>query len=124
MAQGSTIAAEDRSDLIVKAAFARLDLVALSVATGVLLGLLMFLVTAWLLVKEAPSGIHIGPHLGLLANFLPGYSVSWPGSIVGVMYGFLLGAITGGLFGLVWNLAHYVYLIALVGRTYLGAKEI
>ena len=124
MAQGSTISAEERSDMIVKAAFARLDFVALSVAAGILLGLLMFLATAWLLVKGAPSGMQIGPHLGLLANFLPGYSVSWPGSIVGVMYGFLLGAVTGGLFGLVWNLAHYVYLIALVGRTYLRAKEI
>ena len=104
-----------RGDLIVRAAFARLDIVALAVAAGVVGGFLLLSATAWLLLRGAPPGMHIGPHLGLLANFLPGYSVSWSGSIAGLFYGLLGGAAIGGLFGVVWNMAHYVYLLRLGG---------
>ena len=113
-----------RDDMIVKAAFARLDMVALSIAAGVLFGLAVFLATIWLLLKGAPPGIHVGPHLGLMANFLPGYSVSWSGSIVGAIYGFVSGILTGVFFSLIWNLAHYVYLMFLAGRGYQSASEV
>lgn len=111
----STELAAARGDLIVKAAFARLDITALAVAAGVVGGFLLFSVTAWLLVRGAPPGVHIGPHLGLLANYLPGYSVSWSGSLTGLVYGLVVGAAVGGLFGIIWNMVHYVYLLRLGG---------
>ena len=112
----STDRAVDRGDLIVKAAFARLDIAALAVAAGAVGGFLLFSATAWLLLRGAPPGVHIGPHLGLLVNFLPGYSVSWSGSVTGLVYGGVVGAVFGGLFGTVWNMVHYVYLLRLGGQ--------
>lgn len=104
-----------RGDLIVRAAFARLDITALAVAAGVVGGFLLFSATAWLLLRGAPPGVHIGPHLGLLANYLPGYSVTWSGSVVGLLYGVAGGAALGGVFGTVWNMVHYVYMLRLGG---------
>lgn len=104
-----------RGDLIVRAAFARLDITALAVAAGVVGGFLLFCATAWLLMRGAPPGMHIGPHLGLLANYLPGYSVSWPGSVIGLVYGAAGGAAIGALFGILWNMVHYVYMLRLGG---------
>ncbi len=101
--------------MIVKSAFARLDIVALSVAAGTVLGLCLFVATAWLLVKGAPPGVHVGPHLGLLAHYLPGYSVSWFGSVLVVVYGFLMGIVAAVVFGVIWNVAHYLYLMKLGG---------
>ena len=113
-----------RADLIVQAAFARLDIVALAVAAGAIGALLLFLATAWLLVRGAPPGVHVGPHLGLLAQFLPGYSVSWLGGLAGIFYGFLIGWCSGAAVGVFWNLIHYIYLLALGGRDHLSATEL
>ena len=112
----STEIAAARGDLIVKAAFARLDIAALAVAAGAVGGFLLFSATAWLLLRGAPPGVHIGPHLGLLAIYLPGYSVSWSGSVTGLIYGGVVGAAFGALFGTVWNMVHYVYLMRLGGQ--------
>lgn len=113
-----------RTDLIIKVAFARLDFAALAVAGGTLCALVLFLATAWLLVRGAPPGALVGPHLGLLAHFLPGYSVTWPGSIVGILYGFVIGFCSGAAIGLFWNITHHVYLLALIGRDQLNANEL
>jgi hypothetical protein len=108
----------DRGELIVRAAFARFDFVALAVAMGSVAALGLWAATAILLAKGAPPGVEVGPHLALLANFLPGYSVSWGGAAVGVFYGFLLGAALGVLIAIVWNLIHHVYLVVAVTRRY------
>ena len=79
----------DRGELIVRAAFARFDVVALGIAMGCVGALGLWAATAILLVKGAPPGVTVGPHLALLTNFLPGYNVSWPGSVVGLLTGFL-----------------------------------
>ena len=113
-----------RNNLIVKAAFARLDIVALAIAAGVVGALLLFLATAWLLLRGAPPGVHVGPHLGLLANFLPGYSVSWMGSMFGIFYGCLIGFCSGVAVGAFWNLIHYVYLLALSKGDPLGTTDL
>lgn len=120
----STEMAAARGDLIVKAAFARLDITALAVAAGVLGGFLLFCATAWLLLRGAPPGVHIGSHLGLLANYLPGYSVSWAGSVIGLVYGVVFGAAFGGLFGIVWNMVHYVYLLRLGGQVLRQSSDV
>lgn len=108
----------DRGELIVRAAFARFDPIALAVAMGAVAGLCLFAATAILLAKGAPPGVDVGPHLALLANFLPGYSVSWGGSVLGLVYGFFIGALLGVLVALVWNLVHHIYLVMAVTRRY------
>lgn len=106
----------DRSERIVKATFARLDIVAVAVAMGSLGATMLWVATATLLVKGAPEGAHIGEHLGLLAHFFPGYSVTWTGSIVGALYGFVVGAACGASVGVFWNFVHYVVLMAVFRR--------
>jgi hypothetical protein len=102
-----------RTDVIVRAAFARIDIAALAITAGAVGGFVLFLATAWLLLRGAPPGVQVGAHLGLLAHFLPGYSVSWGGSMVGLMYGFLIGFCSGAGVGIFWNLIHYAYLLTL-----------
>jgi hypothetical protein len=113
-----------RTDLIIKAAFARLDAVALAIAGGTLCASVLFFATAWLLLRGAPSGVLVGPHLGLLVHFLPGYSVTWVGSLLGICYGFVIGFCAGAAVGLFWNLTHHVYLLALIGRDQLNETEV
>ncbi len=60
-------------------------------------GLGLFLATVWLLVRGGPN---VGEHLGLLANYFPGYRVSWAGSLLGLVYGALVGAVAG--YSLAW----------------------
>jgi hypothetical protein len=95
---------------ILAAVFARMDVPALTVSTGVLGALGLFLVTAILLIQTVPENYPVGPHLSALADYLPGYSVSWPGAFIGAFYGFLGGAIVGFFTAVYWNIAHYVAL--------------
>ena len=113
-----------RRNNLIKAAFARLDILALAIAAGITGASLLFLATAWLLLRGAPPGVQVGPHLALLANFLPGYSVSWVGGMVGIFYGFLIGFCSGAAFGAFWNLIHYVYLLALSRGDALGTTDL
>ena len=114
----SARARPDRGDLITRAAFARIDTVALAVAMGCVFALGLWLATALLLLKDTPAGTPVGPHLALLANYFPGYSVSWPGSLLGAAYAFVVGCIVGGLIGAVWNVVHHVYFMLSVTRRY------
>jgi hypothetical protein len=106
----------DRGEQIVRAAFARLDVLALAVALGCLGALTLSLMTAALLLKGAAPGRHIGEHLGLLQHFLPHYGVSWRGSLLGAVYGFIVGFVVGGIVGTVWNLTHHIYLMLALRR--------
>ena len=56
---------------------------------GVIGGLGLFTMTAWLLLEGGPQ---VGSHLQLLSNYFIGYSVTWPGSLIGLLYGALTGA--------------------------------
>ena len=108
---------DEAEDRLVKAAFARLDVVALGSALGLVIGVTLWLATVFLLLKGAPAGGHIGPHLGLLSNFLPLYSVSWSGSVVGGIEGAAIGFVIGALLAAAWNMAHYVWLMMIVRRS-------
>lgn len=81
---------------ILARAFARIDKIALGIATGAVCGGAVFLATAWLLVK---GGHVVGPYLSLLGQFFPAYEVTWPGAFIGLAYGFAIG------FGLGWGVA-------------------
>jgi len=86
-----------------KRAVARLNARAWGIAGALLLSIGLFAATNILVLRGAPPGQHVGPTLGLLRYFLPGYSVSFVGSIIGFVYMFVLGYILGRAVGSVYN---------------------
>lgn len=95
-------------EAVLQRALARLDKVAFGAAVGTAAGLGLFLATLWLVVKGGPV---VGPKLGLLAQYFPGYRVTWGGSLLGLGYGFAVGFGFGWLTAWMRNfaLALYVY---------------
>jgi len=81
-------------------AVARIHAAVLALVFGLIGGSGLFLMTVWLILK---GGSTVGPHLGLLGNFFPGYSVTWVGSIFGFFWGALSGALIGWAIGKVYN---------------------
>ena len=67
---------------------------------GVIGGLGLFIMTAWLLLEGGPQ---VGSHLQLLSNYFIGYSVTWPGSLIGLLYGALTGGVLGWTIGFIYN---------------------
>jgi len=72
----------------------------LGLSTGLILGLLLFIATNWLVIK---GGNPLGPHLNLLGQYFIGYRVSFTGSLVGFFYGFIVGSTSGALIGWIYN---------------------
>lgn len=83
-------------------AIARLRASVMAIVCGAMGGAAIFLATAWLLIR---GGRVVGPHLGLLSNYFPGYSVTWPGAFIGFFWGALCGALAGWSVTWVYNLA-------------------
>ena len=79
---------------------ARIQAGILAFVMAVICGTVLFLMTAWLLLK---GGSEVGPHLQLLEQYFIGYSVSWSGCFVGLFYGALVGGLWGWLIGLLYN---------------------
>ena len=73
----------------------------LAAVMGIVAGLGLFAMTIWLVVKGGPAP---GPHLSLLGQYFPGYSVTWLGAVVGLGYGLISGAVSGWVIGLIYNL--------------------
>jgi hypothetical protein len=95
----------DEEKLLQAVAF--LNAKVLGLILGILLGLVIFIATNWLLIKgpqvtESSRQI-VGPHLQLLSQFFIGYKVSFSGSIIGFLYGFAIGTISGSLIGWLYN---------------------
>ncbi len=84
----------------VSRAIARIQTGVLTIVFAALCGLGLFLMTAWLLVKDGP---HVGAHLRLLGNYFPGYSVTWLGSVIGLFYGAFVGGAIGWSIGTIYN---------------------
>lgn len=106
----------DKDKAILVAAFARIDPASLAVALGSVLGLTLYIATAVLLIKTIPPGTTVGPHLALLAIYLPGYEVSWLGALLGAAYFWAMGAIAGFILANLWNLTHHIYVAVIVIR--------
>lgn len=86
--------AEPTLDELLDAAFARFDVAALGAAVGAVAGLGLFLATAFLvLFHGGEPGDTVT--LSLLAAYLTGYSVSWPGALLGLLEGGVLGFALG-----------------------------
>jgi hypothetical protein len=90
--------------------FMRIDRVALGLATGVMGGVGLFAATLALVFKGGPL---IGPTLGLLGQYFPGYSVTMVGSLIGLFYGFISGFAAGWLFAALRNAIMFVSLVAI-----------
>jgi len=70
------------------------------ISVGLLFGGGLFLATNFLVIKGGPQ---MGRHLTLLAQFFPGYSVSFVGSLIGFVYAFVIGWAVGRIIGAVYN---------------------
>ncbi len=88
-------------------AFPKLDRVALGVAAGLTSGLALLAATVLLVLK---GGDVVGPRLALLAQYFPGFTVTWTGSLLGFAYGVAAGFVAGWLFALFRNTAVLLYL--------------
>ena len=78
----------------------RLDAMAQAASLGVLLGLGIFVATNWLVLK---GGEVVGPNLALLAQFCPGYRVTFLGSVIGFAYGLVYGGVAGYAVSTLYN---------------------
>jgi hypothetical protein len=84
----------------VRRAFERTSEQGWGLALGFLAAAGLFIATV---VLVARGGETVGPHLGLLSVYLPGYSVTWPGAFVGAAYFFFLGYGAGRTIATVYN---------------------
>ncbi len=91
---------DNSSEAVLTRAVLRLSGSVLGLVFGILLGLIIFVATNWLVIK---SGETVGPHLGLLGQFFIGYSVSFVGSLIGTIYGFVIGYLAGVIVAWVYN---------------------
>lgn len=85
---------------VLERAVRRLNERAWGITLGLLLGTGLFVATIVLVIKGGPS---VGQHLGLLANYFPGYRVTLLGSFIGFVYAFVLGYGLGRIVGSVYN---------------------
>jgi protoporphyrinogen oxidase len=97
--------------------FLKLDPLAFSLAWGIVLGLGLCLITliVWNRVSSSYEMQTVAGFLWLLDQYLPGYAVDVPGSLLGLVYGFLVGVIWGGGFALFKNLA-VMFTVAFIRR--------
>ena len=87
-------------DVAVQHVLQRLNARAWGIAVGLLLGVSLFVATNILVLK---GGTQVGPHLSLLGVYLPGYRVTFVGSLLGFVYMFVIGYAIGRLIGIVYN---------------------
>ena len=83
-----------------RATVARLRAGIMALVFGFAGGTLIAVATLWLVVR---GGEEVGPHLGLLANYFPGYRVTWLGSLLGFVYGAVVGAVFGWTLARIYN---------------------
>lgn len=87
----------------IRRAVRRLNARAWGIAGALVLGLGLFLATNILIIQGAAEGQHVGPTLGRLSYFLPGYSVTFVGSLIGFVYMFVIGYAIGRVVGTLYN---------------------
>jgi hypothetical protein len=88
------------NEVTIQAAIQRLNARAWGIAMGLLLGAGLFVATNVLVIK---GGAQVGKHLNLLGVYLPGYRVTFLGSIIGFIYMFVIGYGLGRIVGSLYN---------------------
>ena len=86
---------------ILKKAVVRMHEQGWGIAFGLMFGVGLFVATNLLVLK---GGDTVGPHLGLLRLYFPGYSVTFLGSLIGFVYAFVVGYGTGRMIATIYNL--------------------
>ena len=90
----------DNEDSAIQTRLLYLNAVVQGVTTGMFVGLGLFAVTIWLVIK---GGDTVGPHLSLLGQYFIGYSVTWGGAFIGMIYGFIVGYGIGYAYARIYN---------------------
>ena len=85
---------------LINHAVARLRASVMALVFSLTAGTGLFIATAWLVIR---GGEQVGPTLGLLRHYLPGYSVTWPGAFVGFFYLMVVGGVTGWVVAFIYN---------------------
>lgn len=85
---------------LIRRQVARLRAGILAIVFAMVCGFGLWLATAWLLIRGGPN---VGQHLRLLHNYLPGYSVTWIGSVIGFAEAAVVGAAAGWSLGWIYN---------------------
>lgn len=78
----------------------RINARAWGIAFGLAMGLGLFVATNILVLR---GGDVVGPNLSLLGIYLPGYRVTFLGSLIGFVYMFVIGYGFGRVIGAVYN---------------------
>ncbi len=91
---------EVSEDTVIQTRLLYLNAVVQGVTTGMFVGLGLFALTIWLVIK---GGDVVGPHLSLLGQYFIGYSVTWGGGFVGLIYGFVVGYCIGYAYARIYN---------------------
>jgi len=90
----------ERLEDVILTRIIRLNALVQGLVTGLLVGLVIFVATNWLILKGGPV---VGPHLALLGQFFIGYRVTFLGSLIGFTYGFATGFCVGYFMATVYN---------------------
>lgn len=90
----------DNEDTVIQTRLLYLNAVVQGVTTGMFVGLGLFALTIWLVIK---GGDTVGPHLSLLGQYFIGYSVTWRGAFIGMIYGFIVGYGIGYAYARIYN---------------------
>ena len=98
---------EQASEKLLIQAFARLDKLAFALACGTVGGLFFLLLCGLPLVAHKKE---LWPYLQLLAQYFPGYRVSFAGTLMAATYGFGWGAILGWLCAVLRNFVLALYI--------------
>jgi hypothetical protein len=99
--------------------FAPLDKRAFGVAVGLAAGIAMFALTStYLFIRPDPA-----PNLALLAQYFPGYRVSWPGAFIGSGWSFAVGFGAGWLMAFTRNFVIAAWIFLTRSRTDLAAAR-
>ena len=85
---------------LVQAAIVRLRARVMALVFGMVGGAGLSAATLWLVIRGGPN---VGRHLRLLANYFPGYEVSWLGGLIGFGYGALVGGLIGWTIAVLYN---------------------
>lgn len=91
---------DEQEEELLRHAILRLNGNILGIVCGIVMALVIFAATNWLVIK---GGEGTGAHLSLLSNFFFGYSVTFVGSFIGAAYGLLTGYILGYLIAWIYN---------------------
>lgn len=101
-------------------AFMKLDPLAFGLAIGVISGVLLSLITLFVVVNNLNPVMR---YMLLLGQYFPGYTVTTLGSILGLFYGFLIGFLGGWGFSTLRNLSVKIYASVLRRRAEIKTLE-